>query len=129
MALRLSRRVIALHIAGRLLKADDTVLAELAAFLIDTRRTGEVELIVRDIEHALAEAGVVLADVAAARELTSTLQKSIVAYITSEQGATEVHLRTSVDETLLGGVRISVPGAERDMTLRRQLTKLQALKV
>jgi F0F1-type ATP synthase delta subunit len=86
-------------------------------------------LIVRDIEHALAEAGVVLADVAAARELTSTLQKSIVAYITSEQGATEVHLRTSVDETLLGGVRISVPGAERDMTLRRQLTKLQALKV
>jgi F-type H+-transporting ATPase subunit delta len=129
MALRLSRRVIARHIAGRLLKADDTVLAELAAFLIDTRRTGEVELIVRDIEHALAEAGVVLADVAAARELTSTLQKSIVAYITSEQGATEVHLRTSVDETLLGGVRISVPGAERDMTLRRQLTKLQALKV
>lgn len=129
MAYRISRRVLSQHVAERLRNDDRTVISELAAYLLDTRRTNEGDLIVRDIESALAESGIVIADVVSAHGLSEQLSAVISSYVSMAAGADEVHLRTQVDETALGGVRVQVPGAEYDGTLRRQLTKLQAMKV
>ena len=68
----LSRRKLALHIANRLERGDESNVAmkELAAYLIDSGRTREAELVIRDIEAALANAGSVYATVTAARSLS-----------------------------------------------------------
>lgn len=129
MAARLSRRTIARHVADQLLKGDADIMQQLAAFLIDTRRTRELELIVRDTEDALAARGVMIASVASARELTVDAKKAITAFISQTSGASTVHLRPSVDSSLLGGVKIDLPGQELDTTLRRKLTQLKSNKV
>lgn len=123
MATRLSRRKIADYAAERLIKGMKTkdVLAEVAAFLIDTRRTREVELIVRDIEQALADRGIVVADVTSAFPLTDSLKESIKELV----GGQQLILRETVDASVLGGIRLSTPGQRLDATLKR---KIQALK-
>ncbi len=123
MANRISRRKIAEYAAERLVAGEKVgrVLKEIAAFLIDTRRTREVELVVRDIESALAERGVVVADVTSAYPLTDALKQDIRKLL----GGTQLALRETVDPSVLGGIRLSTPEQRLDATLKR---KIQALK-
>ena len=124
MAQRLSRRKIADHAAGKLVSgvSSKKVLQEVAAYLVETGRTREMELIVRDIEAALAEKGIVVPDVTSARPLSSSL-KAEVAKLT---GAKNVQLRETIDESVLGGMRVTVPGKRFDGTVRRKLTVLKS---
>lgn len=122
MASRISRRKLAEYVASKL--ASDTpgeVIRELAAFLIETKRTRELELLVRDIESALMERGIVVADVMTARPLADQLRVGIKQLT----GGKTLVLRETVDPSVLGGVSISLPGKRLDATLRR---KIQALK-
>jgi F-type H+-transporting ATPase subunit delta len=124
MAIRLSRRRIAAHAADRLLAGEShsTILRDIAAYLVETRRTRERELLVRDIEEALAARGSIIADVASASPLTDALKKQIMQLV----GGTSLQLREVVDPTLLGGVRVDIPGKRFDGTMRRKLTALRA---
>ena len=125
MATRLSRRKIALFVTDRLLSGKasaDEVLRELAAYLVTTRRTRELDLLVRDIEAALADKGVVAVDVTSARPLHAAVK----AEITKMLDAKSVQLRESVDEALLGGIRIDTPGKRFDGTIRHKLNALRA---
>ena len=129
MAVRLSRRLVARHAAKQLLAGDTTVLPQIAAYLIESRRVSDVDLLVRDIETALADAGVVITDVTSARDLTATLTDAITRYVKQATDARQIHVRTRVDASLIGGVRVRTPDAEYDATVRQQLMKLQAMKV
>lgn len=129
MAGRLSRREISHYVADRILAGDDTILSQLAAYLIESRRTGELDLIVRDIEQHLADGGVVIADIATTHEPTEAVRKTLQQYITRATDASDVHMRFTTDASLLGGVRIRTAEAEYDATIQRQLTQLQAMKV
>ena len=124
MASRISRRKIASLVADKLIAGQPTeqVLRDVAVFLVDTRRTREQRLLVRDIEAALAERGLIIADVTSARPIDS----SLMAEIKTLTGAKSLQLRTAVDEPLLGGVRIDVPGGRFDGTIRRKLNALKA---
>jgi F-type H+-transporting ATPase subunit delta len=125
MAARLSRRKIAIFVTDKLLAGGhqaNEVLRELAAYLVTERRTRELDLIVRDIEEMLAAKGTVVADVASARPLDATVK----AEITKMLGASSVQLRESIDETLLGGIRIDTPGKRFDGTIRHKLNALRA---
>lgn len=129
MAQRISRRVLTDYVAHRLNAGDATVIKQLAAYLVDTRRTNELDLIVYDIETALLGKGVVIADVVSARTLAKEAQQAVADYVKTAYGATDVELRQSVDPHLIGGVRIRTPDAEHDTTIRRKLMKLQRIKV
>ncbi|MBH1956408.1 F0F1 ATP synthase subunit delta [Candidatus Saccharibacteria bacterium] len=129
MAVRVSRRKIASYYADELLARKTDIATRLAALLLDTGRVRELDLIVRDIEDALEARGVVVADIASAHTLSQATQKDITAFLKKQSDAKEVHLRVNVDQALLGGVRINVPGRELDTTLRRKLTLLKASKV
>lgn len=129
MAVRVSRRKIASYYADELLAGKTDIATRLAALLLDTGRVRELDLIVRDIEDALEARGVVVADIASAHILSQATQKDITAFLKKQSDAKEVHLRVNVDQALLGGVRINVPGRELDTTLRRKLTLLKASKV
>lgn len=123
MAQRLSRRMIASYVADQFMLGNAShVLRDVAAYLVATGRTREQELVIRDIEATLADRGTVIADVASAHPVDASLTAEI-AKLTS---ATSVSLRQTVDPTLLGGIRIDVPGQRYDGTTRHKLTALKA---
>lgn len=128
MASRLSRRKLAAFCAEELVKGHD-ITKQLAAYLVESRRTREYELIARDIESALAERGILVADIATATGLSATSRRAIEAFLASRTSAQKIVLREEVDATLLGGVKVAIPGNELDATLRHKLNQLKASKI
>jgi F-type H+-transporting ATPase subunit delta len=124
MALRLSRRKIATYAADQLLAgaAKREVLRSVAAYLVEARRTREAILLIRDIEDVLASRGYVVADVTSAHPLSKALKDEIKALV----GGDTLQLRELVDPSVLGGMKIDVPGKRFDGTIRRKLTALRA---
>lgn len=130
MGVRVSRRKLAAYYADQLLAGTSPakLAKQLAAYLIDTRRTREYELVVRDIEAALAERGTVIADVTSAYSLSASSKTDITALIGKLRSATTVKLREHIDPSVLAGVRIDLPGEQLDQTAKRKLTRLAAYK-
>lgn len=127
MAQKLSRRSLALHVATHLVngKPQKEIAQQLAAYLIWTRRTKELRLIVRDVQFYLAEHGHIAGTVTSAHELSSSTLKSIEAFAKEKTGAKTVSLDRSIDESVIGGIKLEIPGYELDTTIARQLTILK----
>ena len=98
---------------------------QLAAYLVDSRRTKELDLIIRDIEWKLAEKGYIQATITSAFDLTAQTTKALEAFVKAETKASKVSLEKKLDPSVLGGVKISVPGREIDQTVAHQLTVLK----
>ena len=124
---RLSRRSMAEYIAEGLVEGKNkkTLFKQLAAYLVDSRRTKELDLIIRDIEWKLAEKGYVQATITSAFDLTAQTTKALEAFVKAETKASKVSLEKKLDPSVLGGVKISVPGREIDQTVAHQLTVLK----
>ncbi len=125
---KLSRRKIAAYFADEAI-AGRSVVKPLAAYLIESKRTREAALVIRDIESALAERGILFADVFSSRDLAADTTKAVTEYLKDKTNAKDVHLRSSVDDSLLGGVRIETPDERLDSTLRYRLNQLTATKI
>ena len=125
MARRLSRRKVADVVADRLLQGDPRIVQELAAYLVETKSVKDVDVYVRDIEAALQQKGHLLARVTTAFELEAHTREQLVVYLQRAVGATTVELAEQRDPAILGGLHVKLPGAERDTTVARQLTKLK----
>lgn len=125
--MKLSRRKLSDHVATRLLKGDNkkVVLKELAAHLVDTGRAHESELIVRDIEAKLLANGTALVNVTSARPLASDAKQAVKELVKSkEPHVKDVILREHIDESVIGGVRVELPGGVADFTVKAKLDKL-----
>ncbi|HEU0266648.1 MAG TPA: F0F1 ATP synthase subunit delta [Candidatus Saccharimonadaceae bacterium] len=124
MATRLSRRKIAHYVATEVAHGAslDTLLEEVAALLVDTGRTREYELLVRDIEEALASEGIVVADVTTAGAHDSSIDTILKRLV---PGAKQFVTRYHSDEKVLGGVLLELPGRQLDATVRGRLDKLR----
>ncbi len=124
---KLSRRQISSYIANRLAAGDAEALLsrQLAAYLIETKRTNDTELLLRDIQYHLAQQGRVSGTVTTAYALSAATKKSLEAYAKKVTGAQKVHLDSKVDPTVLGGIRLALPGVQLDTTIARQLTALK----
>ena len=128
MAGRLSRRRLATYIADGLVSgtpSKKTLIEQLAAYLIETRRTKELGLIVRDVEYHLAEKGHLSATITSAFDLDSETLHAIESFVKDKTKAPNVSLTTLVDPSVLGGIKISLPGRENDQTIAHQLTVLK----
>lgn len=123
---KISRRKLAQY-AVDAYEADKLALAlqEIAAYLIESRRLREAELVVRAIEDELAARGTVVAHVATARPLTAELQNAITKLV----GAKEISLVETINPELIGGVRIETPGKLLDATIKRKLLTLRQAKI
>ncbi|MDB5178040.1 MAG: synthase delta subunit [Candidatus Saccharibacteria bacterium] len=124
---KLSRRKLSQHVAQRLAAGDNVseVMRELGAYLIDSRRQRELELIVRDIETALLARGIAIADTTSARALSETATQEITAMIKANYSdVSQVMLREHIDPSVIGGVRIELPDRQLDATVRTKLEKL-----
>ena len=129
MAKKLSRRVLAKYMADELVKKDskhhDLALRRLAAYLIESKRTDEALLIVRDVEHELMKRGVVIARITSSGNLSGSLQKSIAEFTKRQTSAKTVVTEMSVDKSLLGGFKLDLPGKQIDRTIANQLMTLR----
>jgi F-type H+-transporting ATPase subunit delta len=124
---KLSRRKLSEYAAARLLKGDrsSVVMNELAAYLVETRRTRELELIVRDIEARLLSGGTALVTTVSARKLTDDAKHSIEKMVKAEHKEVKnIIMREQIDESVIGGVRIELPGSIADLTVRATLDKM-----
>lgn len=127
MARKLSRRSLALHVATHLVdgKPQEAIARQLAAYLIWTRRTRELGVIIRDIQYYLAEHGHVAGTISSAHTLGADTLKAIKAFAKEKTGAAHISLDTIVDESLIGGIKLETPGYELDTTIARQLNVLK----
>lgn len=128
MSERISRRKLADYVAEMLTKDAASArrsIDEIAAYLVETRRTAEQDLLVRDIESALARRGVVIADVTSAHPLDSQAKQRLEDIV----GAKKLHLRETIDRDLIGGLKLRLPDQELDQTVARSLRELRAQKV
>ena len=127
MADKLSRRKLAQYVADRSnsTKELSKAVEHVAAYLVDSRRTREANLVVRAIEDELAARGSVVATVTTARPLDATLRKSIESLI----DAKTISIREEVDPEVIGGVRIETPGSKLDATIQTKLLALSRAKL
>lgn len=126
---RLTRRQLAEYGAEQLLQGSESVIRELAAYLVTARRTKEASLLVRDIESALGRRGVVVADVRTAHGLDESTRDEIEQLLKKKLQATSVQLRETTDTALLGGVTVRTADQVFDGSLRRSINELKAMKV
>jgi F0F1-type ATP synthase delta subunit len=125
----LSRRKIASQAASRIAggEARTKVLNEIAGYLLDSGRRNEADLLVRDIETALIDQGVIVGTVVSARKLTAEARKSIDSFVKNHyDNVKTVVLRERVDESLIGGVRLELPDRQLDASVITKLDKLTA---
>ncbi|MDO4773684.1 MAG: F0F1 ATP synthase subunit delta [Candidatus Saccharibacteria bacterium] len=125
MAVRVSRRKLAMHAADRLVQGDAAVLDEVAALLKTEKRARDIDLLVAAIEAELAARGVVVAIVESARALTGEARAAVTELVAADADAT-VQLREVVRPELIGGVKITTPTAVLDMTIAKKLNDLRA---
>lgn len=124
MARRLPRREVAGYVAKRLIEGDEKAVQQLAAYLIDSKQVGKLDIYVRAVESELSALGYVVANVTSAFSLSEDTKKQITELL-KEDGAKEVVLRERVDESVLGGVQIETPEHSLDMTVASKLNKLR----
>jgi len=126
MARRLSRRSLALYVADNLARGTHgQIVKQLAAYLVENRRTKELDLIVRDVQYFLSQQGIITATVTSAFDLSAETKKAVEQLIASQTKAKTIDLETQIDPSVIGGVKISLPGYELDQTIAHQLTVLK----
>lgn len=126
---KLSRRKLAIHIAARLSAGEPkkTVLRDLAAYLIDSGRKAEAMLIVRDVEAMLMNNGIAIGTVTSARPLSASALKDVESFVkASDSNVKQVVLREMVDESLISGMRLELPGRTLDASVKAKLMKITA---
>lgn len=124
---KLSRRKIAEYVVSRIEngRIPEQIIQAVAAYLLESRRLRELTLVVRAIEDALSDHGVVVATVTSAYPLSLQLRQAVVDMLDADA----VYLREQVDSSVIGGLRLQTPDASYDGTVVHKLQALRAAKV
>ena len=124
---RLPRRKIADYVAKELTLGNaEQAVKELAAFLVDSGRVRELDLIIRDIEYALHDYGQTIVDVTSATPLNAAVKEEVMNMTRRQSGTKNVYLREHIDPSVIGGVRLEYGEQQLDTTLRHKLNALKA---
>jgi F0F1-type ATP synthase delta subunit len=121
---------IAGSIADRTLKKgmDKKYAREVAAYLIENRLVGDLDSILRDVQADWAVSGYLEVVAASAHPLTPAIRADITKrakklYPTAKQVTiTEVN-----DPEVIGGVRLSLPGKQLDLSVEAKLNRFKQL--
>ena len=124
----ISRRSLANYAAEQIMAGNtNEVMSQIAAYLIEARKTKEYPLVVSDIERQLAEKGSVLVRVKSARPLSAQSISKIKKFMQEKTNAANVELLTEIDESIIGGVIISTADYRLDISLKNRLNKLKGI--
>ncbi|MCA9338720.1 F0F1 ATP synthase subunit delta [Candidatus Saccharibacteria bacterium] len=126
----ISRRQIAYYTADALHQGVDmkAIVKQLAAYLVEAKKTNELSLLLKDVEAILSEKyGVTLAKVTTARPLDELQRKELASFIKKQENSKEVTLQEITDPSLIGGVVIETPTSLLNASVSWQLQQLKAL--
>ncbi len=99
-----------------------------AAFLLSERRVSELDSLLRDIQAGWAHEGYVEATAQSTHPLTDELQDSIKSQLKElYPEAGHITLRQQQDPDIIGGVRISLPNQQLDLSIETKLNKFKQL--
>lgn len=100
---------------------------QLAAYILDNRIHNQTTDIMDSIQTEYQRVhGIIEASAASVYPLSADAKKRIQAIVAEKTGAKKVILHEQIDPAVLGGVRISAPNLELDLTLKTKLAKLKA---
>lgn len=124
----LKRTDIARGFVARLDKVgSNKAVKELASLLLEQRMHSQTEEILVDISKEYARVhGTVEAEARTAFPLSAALQKELADRVKKSTGAKSVILHEEIDKSLLGGVIVTAPDMELDLSLKTKLAKLKA---
>ncbi|HEX5456573.1 MAG TPA: F0F1 ATP synthase subunit delta [Candidatus Saccharimonadales bacterium] len=129
--MKIPRHKIAELLIGRTLKPgvdSKTLSKEVAAFLLETGRSGELASLSRDIMQKRAEKGVVEITAVSAHALSTQLRKEIKDKIRDfYPGAKKIIINEITDANMIGGVRLELANQQLDLTVRSRLNRFKQL--
>lgn len=101
---------------------------EVAGYLLDENRTGELDSLARDLIGYRAKNGVVEATAVSAHELSAVALKQVKQKIKQlYPGARQILINQRIDQNQIGGVRLEFPDQQLDLSLRAKLNKFKQL--
>jgi F0F1-type ATP synthase delta subunit len=125
-----SRHHLAQVLGERTLHNSDTksLANEVAAYLLQTGHTNELESLMRDIMAYRAERGVVEATATSANPLSSEDLDDINDILKLEfPHAKQVAINQEQQAEVVGGVKLTLPGEQLDLTVKSQVNKFKRL--
>ena len=118
-----TRTKVAGYIAGNMQTDRKKMVQEAAAWMVQTKNVRQLPYLVEDIARSLRIGGYVYARVTSARELDTEAKRKIDDFIRTT-GAKEVEIEYKLDPGLIGGIKIELPGATLDGSVRKRLDLL-----
>jgi F0F1-type ATP synthase delta subunit len=101
---------------------------EIAAYLLDEGRTGDLSSLLRSVQEDWAEAGLVEANVYSAFKLSSKTLKDIEIEVKKiYPRSKKIRLIEILDPKLIGGVRVSTANNQMDLSISTKLSKFKQL--
>lgn len=98
-----------------------------AALILEQRLHGDLDQIIDDIAREYAkQKGIIEAEVKTAFKLTADARALIIEKVKQKTGAKTIKLHETIDRSLLGGVIVTAPDMELDLSLKTKLAKLKA---
>jgi F0F1-type ATP synthase delta subunit len=100
----------------------------IAAYLLDTGRTGELEPLMRDMMQDRADEGVVEVTVVSARELTVSVRDDLEQLVRKLYPQVKhVIISERRDPSIIGGVRLEFANQQLDLSVRGRLNRFKQL--
>lgn len=125
-----SRQRLSQVIGQRSLKVSnfDKMAKEIAAYLLETGQTKQLDSLMRDIMNYRAEHGVVEVMATSANPLSKQDINDIRALLKQEyHGSKEYAVDQTIDQQVMGGVKLDMPGEQLDLTIRAKVNQFKRL--
>ena len=101
---------------------------DIAAYLLDEGRTGELSSLLRTVQEDWAQQGIVEATVSSAFSVNESVKKDIKAEIKKiYPNAKNINLIMEHDPSLVGGIKISTANDQMDISILSKLSKFKQL--
>ncbi|HEX8227115.1 MAG TPA: F0F1 ATP synthase subunit delta [Candidatus Saccharimonadales bacterium] len=132
--MKISRHTIAAALAVRAMDAqagseDARRFAhEIAAYLLQQRRTGELDSLLRDIMQYRADNGIVEVVAASAYPLSDQVRSDIESQVRAQYPeAKQITISPRHDPSVVAGVRLEFANQQLDLSIRNKLNRLKQL--
>jgi F0F1-type ATP synthase delta subunit len=123
-----SRTSVAKYAATTLLDGSvprDKLIAQLAAWLKNSKNSRQSAYLIEDIAKKLAENGYIYVTVTTATTVTEDTKNQIVTFLQQHYGTKATfEIRENIQPKVIGGVRIDTPHGSIDATIKRTLIQI-----
>jgi F0F1-type ATP synthase delta subunit len=102
----------------------------MAAYLLEERRTGELDSLMRDVQASWADSGYVEVIVQSAHELSDQVRRDVTTEAKKlYPDANRFEVTQELNPELVGGIRLEFANRQLDLSVQSELNKFKLLAV